>query len=67
MKTLIAVAAAGLLAVSTTAWAECAGHDKVAQTAVPTITLAPATATAGAQTASDQATTDTTKTTKPGS
>ena len=59
MKKLTAFAAAGLLAasvVSTGALAECAGHDKVVQTDVPTISTAPS------QTASTE-----TKTTKPGS
>ena len=62
MKKVFALAAVGLFAVSTAAWAgdgyNCGGYGKVAQTEKPTITLAPAIK----QTASTE-----TKTTKPGS
>ena len=51
-KKLLAFAAIGLFATSTAAWAEC-GHDAVAQTEKPTITLLPAdTKTASAETKS---------------
>ncbi|MFT5485743.1 MAG: hypothetical protein ACI9JL_004434 [Paracoccaceae bacterium] len=75
MKTVITLAAAGIFALSTTAWAgeghNCGGYQQSVQTEKPTITLATtkatakqtaSTETAGAQTAS---TGD--KTTKPGS
>jgi len=53
MKKLLALAAVGLFATSTAAWAECGGHEKVVQTEKPTITLVPAeTTTASAETKS---------------
>jgi hypothetical protein len=51
MKKVLGLAAIGLFALSTSAWAECGGHGKVAQTDKPTITLAPGqTASAGTKT-----------------
>ena len=58
MKALIALAAAGLLAASSSAYAECAGHGKIAESGQTTITVA---------TTASSAATATTKTTKPGS
>lgn len=75
MKTVMTLAAAGVFALSTTAWAgegyNCGGYQQSVQTEKPTITLATQKATVGKattkQTASTQITSTGDKTTKPGS
>jgi hypothetical protein len=75
MKTVITLAAAGVFALSTSAWAgegyNCGGYQQTVQTEKPTITLATPKATtkesASTQTASTQITSTGDKTTKPGS
>ena len=80
MKTVITLAAAGVFALSTSAWAgeghNCGGYQQSVQTEKPTITLATtkatteqtvSTQTAGKQSASTQITSTGDKTTKPGS
>ena len=80
MKTVITLAAAGVFALSTSAWAgdghNCGSYQQSVQTEKPTITLATTKATtkqtAGTQTASTQTSSTQTsstgdKTTKPGS
>ena len=75
MKTVIALAAAGVFALSTSAWAgdghNCGSYQQSVQTEKPTITLATTKATtkqtAGTQTASTQTSSTGDKTTKPGS
>lgn len=80
MKTVITLAAAGVFALSTSAWAgeghNCGSYQQSVQTEKPTITLATMKATtkqtAGKQTASTQTSSTQTsstgdKTTKPGS
>ena len=75
MKTVITLAAAGVFALSTSAWAgdghNCGSYQQSVQTEKPTITLAttkPTTKqTAGTQTASTQTSSTGDKTTKPGS
>lgn len=75
MKTVITLAAAGVFALSTSAWAgeghNCGGYQQSVQTEKPTITLATTKAStkkaAGKQTASTQITSTGDKTTKPGS
>lgn len=69
MKTIFALAAAGVFALSTSAWAgeghNCGGYLQSVQTEKPTITLATtpaATTSSSKQTASTEV-----KTTKPGS
>ena len=74
MKTVITLAAAGVFALSTSAWAgeghNCGGYQQSVQTEKPTITLATTKAStkqaAGTQTASTQITSAGDKTTKPG-
>lgn len=70
MKTVITLAAAGVFALSTSAWAgeghNCGGYQQSVQTEKPTITLATEKATTK-QTASTQITSSGDKTTKPGS
>ena len=70
MKTVITLAAAGIFALSTSAWAgegyNCGGYQQSVQTEKPTITLATTKATTK-QTASTQITSSGDKTTKPGS
>ena len=70
MKTVLTLAAAGVFALSTTAWAgeghNCGGYQQSVQTEKPTITLATKKATTK-QTASTQITSSGDKTTKPGS
>lgn len=73
MKTIFALAAAGVFALSTTAWAgeghNCGGYLQSVQTEKPTITLASPGATKSAATKSTlkQTASTTVKTTKPGS
>ncbi len=80
MKTVITLAAAGVFALSTSAWAgeghNCGSYQQSVQTEKPTITLATTkattkqtagTQTAGTQTASTQTSSTGDKTTKPGS
>jgi len=75
MKTVITLAAAGVFALSTSAWAgdghNCGSYQQSVQTEKPTITLATMKATtkqtAGTQTASTQTSSTGDKTTKPGS
>ena len=74
MKTIFALAAAGVVALSTTAWAgegrNCGGYLQSVQTERPTITLATKPATVKSspkQTASTQTASTGDKTTKPGS
>ena len=80
MKTVITLAAVGVIALSTSAWAgeghNCGGYQQSVQTEKPIITLATTKATteqavskqtAGKQTASKQITSTGDKTTKPGS
>ncbi|MBT5646386.1 MAG: hypothetical protein HOI96_09895 [Rhodospirillaceae bacterium] len=75
MKTVITLAAAGVFALSTSAWAgdghNCGSYQQSVQTEKPTITLATTKATtkqtAGTQTASTQTSSTGDKTTKPGS
>ena len=75
MKTVITLAAAGVFALSTSAWAgdghNCCSYQQSVQTEKPTITLATTKATtkqtAGTQTASTQTPGVGDKTTKPGS
>jgi hypothetical protein len=75
MKTVITLAAAGVFALSTAAWAgegrNCGSYQQSVQTEKPTITLATTKATtkqtAGTQTASTQTSSTGDKTTKPGS
>jgi len=75
MKTVITLAAAGVFALSTSAWAgdghNCGSYQQSVQTEKPTITLATKKATtkqtAGTQTASTQTSSTGDKTTKPGS
>ena len=80
MKTVITLAAAGVFALSTSAWAgeghNCGSYQQSVQTEKPTITLATmkattkqtaGTQTAGTQTASTQTSSTGDKTTKPGS
>lgn len=75
MNTVITLAAAGIFALSTSAWAgeghNCGGYQQSVQTEKPTITLATTKAStkkaAGKQTASTQITSTGDKTTKPGS
>jgi hypothetical protein len=74
MKTVITLAAAGVFALSTSAWAgeghNCGSYQQSVQTEKPTITLATTKATtkqtAGTQTASTQTSSTGDKTTKPG-
>ena len=70
MKTVLTLAAAGVFALSTSAWAgegyNCGGYQQSVQTEKPTITLATGKATTK-QTASTQITSTGDKTTKPGS
>lgn len=70
MKTVITLAAAGIFALSTSAWAgeghNCGGYQQSVQTEKPTITLA--TKEAGTEeTATKQTASTGDKTTKPGS
>lgn len=75
MKTVITLAAAGVFALSTSAWAgeghNCGSYQQSVQTEKPTITLATTKATtkqtAGTQTANTQTSSTGDKTTKPGS
>lgn len=75
MKTVITLAAAGVFALSTSAWAgdghNCGSYQQSVQTEKSTITLATTKATtkqtAGTQTASTQTSSTGDKTTKPGS
>lgn len=75
MKTVITLAAAGVFALSTSAWSgeghNCGSYQQSVQTEKPTITLATMKATtkqtAGTQTASTQTSSTGDKTTKPGS
>ena len=75
MKTVITLAAAGVFALSTSAWAgeghNCGSYQQSVQTEKPTITLATTKATtkqtAGTQTASTQTSSTGDKTTNPGS
>ena len=75
MKTVITLAAAGVFALSTSAWSgeghNCGSYQQSVQTEKPTITLATTKATtkqtAGTQTASTQTSSTGDKTTKPGS
>ena len=75
MKTVITLAAAGVFALSTSAWAgdghNCGSYQQSVQTEKPTITLVTTKATtkqtAGTQTASTQTSSTGDKTTKPGS
>jgi hypothetical protein len=70
MKTVITLAAAGVFALSTSAWAgeghNCGGYQQSVQTEKPTITLATTKATTE-QTVSTQITSTGDKPTKPGS
>ncbi|CAN0491404.1 unnamed protein product [Discosporangium mesarthrocarpum] len=70
MKTVLTLAAAGVFALSTTAWAgegyNCGGYQQSVQTEKPTITLATQKATVGTATTKQTASTGD-KTTKPGS
>ena len=74
MKTIFALAAAGVFALSTSAWAgeghNCGGYLQSVQTVKPTITLATkpvTTKSSPKQTASTQSASTEVKTTKPGS
>ena len=74
MKTVITLAAAGLFALSTSAWAgegyNCGGYQQSVQTEKPTITLVTEAATiksGSEQTAGTQTASTGGKTTKPGS
>ena len=70
MKTVITLAAAGVFALSTSAWAgeghNCGSYQQSVQTEKPTITLATMKATTK-QTAGTQTSSTGDKTTKPGS
>lgn len=70
MKTVITLAAAGVFALSTSAWAgdghNCGSYQQSVQTEKPTITLA-TTKAMTTQTASTQTSSTGDKTTKPGS